>query len=70
MKRSIFYFALSALALTACTSEDVKNDDVAKRSAIGFENVANKFSRVEDLTNVSLSQFNVFGYYTTPDNPM
>lgn len=69
MKRSFFYCFLGALALTSCVSEDVKNDDVAKQKAIGFENVADKFTRAEDLTYSSLKKFHVFGYYTKPEAP-
>lgn len=69
MKRKLFYFAVSALALTACTSENVVEDKVRDSKAIGFDNVVNKLTRdVSDLTYNSLTQFNVFGFYTTPGN--
>lgn len=69
MKKNLFYFALGALALTACTSEDVVTPQKSSRNVIGFENVANKFSRsAEDLTKKTLTKFHVFGFYTTPDN--
>ncbi len=66
MKRKIFYFAVSALALSACTSEDVIEDISQTRNVISFENVVNKPSRAEDITTNNLSQFNVFGFYTSP----
>lgn len=71
MKSKFFLFALSAVALTACTSEDVVNDVATTKNAIGFENVVKKVSRAEDdLTTSNLTHFNVFGYYTTPQNPL
>lgn len=67
MKRRFFYFAVSTLALTACTSEGVVEDAVVSHNAIRFENVVNKISRANvDLTTDNLVRFNVFGYYTTP----
>lgn len=68
MTKRLFYLAVGALALTACTSEDVVDDAVATRNLIQFENVVNKSSRATDLTTENLNQFNVFGFYTTPDN--
>ncbi len=68
MKRNLFFFALGALALTACTSEEVVEDVAKKQNVIGFENVVDKLSRADDLTSGTLKQFNVFGFYTTPDN--
>lgn len=68
MKGKFFFFALGALALTACTSEDVLEQNTKSLNVIGFENGANKFTKAEDLTYSSLEQFNVFGFYTTPDN--
>lgn len=64
MKRKLFYFAVSALALSACTSEGVVEDAVQNRNVIGFENVVTKPSRATDLTGATLNHFNVFGYYT------
>ncbi len=69
MKRKFFYLAVSALALSACTSEDVVNDVTKSRSVIQFENVVNKATRSDDLSSGNLSLFHVFGYYTTPENP-
>lgn len=69
MKSKFFLFALSAVALTACTSEDVVDDVASTKNAIRFENVVNKHSRAEgDLNTDNLTHFNVFGYYTTPEN--
>lgn len=72
MKRSYFYFAASALVLSACTSEAVLDDAILTQNAIGFENVVKKHSRQEgdvtDLTGNSLKSFQVFGYYTLPEN--
>ncbi len=71
MKSKYFLFALSAFALTACSSEDVVNDVTTEQNAITFDNVVNKLSRAEgDLTKKNLNHFNVFGYYTTPNNPL
>ncbi len=69
MKSKFFYLAAGALALTACTSEDVINDVEKSRNAISFENVVNKPSRADDITGANLKQFNVFGFYTTPTDP-
>lgn len=61
--------AVGALALTACTSEDVL-DDVAKtsRNAIQFEYAINKSSRAEELTNTNLTEFRVFGFFTPAED--
>lgn len=73
MNKHLFFLAAGALALTACTSEDVV-DDVAtsSRNAIQFENVVSKLTRadVEDLNTGTLGQFNVFGFYTMPGQPL
>lgn len=68
MKRSLFYFAASALMLSACTSEDVVDDVTVARNTIRFETVVNKPSRAVDLTMQNLMQFKVYGFYTMPDN--
>ncbi len=68
MKGNLFFFALGALALTACTSEDVVEHSEKSLNVIGFENVADKFTKA-DLTFNTLEQFNVFGFYTTDDAP-
>ncbi len=69
MKKSLFFLAAGAVALTACTSEEVIDDVVKKQNAITFENVVDKLSRadVEDLTATDLTHFSVFGYYITPN---
>lgn len=70
MKKSIFFLAAGAMALSACTSEEVIEDVVRQQNAIGFETVANKMSRLDDVTDLigdNLEHFSVFGYYTTPD---
>ncbi len=70
MVKRFFYLAAGALALTACTSEDVVNDVTTSRNLIRFENVVNKPSRAaEDITTKTLNQFNVFGFYVLPDAP-
>lgn len=69
MVKRLFYFAVSAIALTACTSQDVVDDVVASHNAIRFENVVNKHSRATDLDANTLKNFNVFGFYTMPENP-
>ncbi len=63
MKKSFFYFAAGALALTACTSQDVVDDAVRSQNVIGFENVVNKISRADDITNSQFKSFYVYGYY-------
>lgn len=68
MKGKFFYFAVGALALAACTSEDIVEDAVQSSNVIGFENVVSKHSRATDLEGNTLSQFNVYGYYITPNN--
>lgn len=68
MKRSLFFLALGAVALTACTSEEVIDDAAKQKTAIQFEQVVNKSSRadVEDLTGNGLEKFCVFGFYVSP----
>lgn len=69
MAKHFFYLAVGALALTACTQQDVVDDVIATRNVIKFENVVNKPSRAaKELTTPDLKQFNVYGFYTTPDN--
>lgn len=70
MKRKFFYLAAGALVLTGCASEDVVEDVKQDKNVISFENVVNKHSRAEDLdlSYAKLKQFNVYGFYTTPDN--
>lgn len=67
MKKHLFLLAAGALALTACTSEDVIDDVASTRNAIQFENVVNKMTRAKDLDN-NFGMFHVFGFYTTPKN--
>lgn len=69
MKKSFLFMALSGLALSACTSEEVV--DVSLQSnPIGFENALLKQSRAGDngisgdLTNANFDKFLVYGYYT------
>lgn len=71
MVKRFFYLAVGALALTACTSEDVLDDvKTSSRNLIRFENVVNKPSRAaNDITTTNLTQFNVFGFYTLSDAP-
>ncbi len=61
MKKNLLTFALSALALTACTSEDVIKEGL-QSNAIQFRNVVNKNTRAIDSKN--FNQFFVYGYYT------
>lgn len=69
MAKRLFLLAAGALALSACTSEDVLDDAAASRNLIRFENVVNKPSRaVVDLTTGTLQHFNVFGFYTKTDD--
>lgn len=64
MKRGFFYLAAGALALTACTSEEVLDENRVQSNAIGFENVVNKQTRAtEVITNGKFNTFGVFGYY-------
>lgn len=69
MKQKLFYLALSAMALSACTSE-VKDVDQLQSNGIGFDKAVMKQSRagdgaiVGDLTNDNLDKFLVYGYYT------
>ncbi|MDE6268863.1 MAG: fimbrillin family protein [Muribaculaceae bacterium] len=67
MKKQLFYVALGALALSACTSEEIV--DISEQSnAIGFENAVMKQSRADaqkgDLTVDNLDKFLVYGFYT------
>lgn len=67
MAKRLFLLAAGALALTACTSEDVVKDVAASRNLIKFENAVNNHSRA-DITADNLVEFNVFGFYTMPGN--
>lgn len=71
MKKNYFYLAACAMALTACTSESVLEDEILDRKEIGFQNVVQRLTRdgdVKDLTSKDLSHFQVYGYYTLPGN--
>ncbi len=61
MKKTIFFLAGCALALTGCTSTEVQEEGV-QSNAIGFQNVVGKESRAMD--NNTLKHFYVYGYYT------
>lgn len=69
MKKSIFLLAAGALALTACTSEEILESG-NQGNVIGFENVVSKQTRADvvDLDYGTLKHFNVFGYYTAPND--
>lgn len=71
MKKSFFYLAAGALALTACTSEEVLDESSVHSNAIGFENVVSKQTRATEITNGTFNTFGVFGYYAfeTEANP-
>lgn len=61
MKKALVSFAVCALALSACTSEDVIQEG-PQSNAIKFKNVVNKSSRA--LDSGTFNQFFVYGYYT------
>lgn len=61
MKKAIFILAAGALALSACTSIGVIEEGV-QGGAIGFQNAVKKETKA--LTNESLENFYVYGYYT------
>lgn len=69
MRKSLFFLALTAMAFSACTSEEVIDESI-QSNAIGFENVVKKSSRAGDvavsgdLGKTNLDQFIVYGYYT------
>ncbi|MDE5788271.1 MAG: fimbrillin family protein [Bacteroidaceae bacterium] len=67
MKKSFFYLAAGALALTACTSEEVLDESSIHSNAIGFETVVNKQTRATEITNGTFDKFGVFGYYVAKD---
>ena len=69
MAKRLFFLAAGALALTACTSEDVVNDVASSRNQITFETVVNKPTRATDLDMSNLQSFKVYGFYTMPENP-
>lgn len=62
MRKHLCLLAAGALALTACTSEEVINDVTTSQNVIRFENVVNKNTRA-DITTGNLQQFTVLGYY-------
>lgn len=70
MKKSFFYLAAGLMAISACTSEKVLDEGV-NGNAIGFQNVVGKQTKAEgdkngqEVTTDNISQFGVFGYYTT-----
>ncbi|MDE7381410.1 MAG: fimbrillin family protein [Muribaculaceae bacterium] len=68
MKKSIYLIAVSALALSACTSEEVIFEG-KQSNVIGFQNVVDKQSRstATEVTASNLNHFSVFGYYTNPN---
>lgn len=78
MKRSLFCLAWGALALAACTSEEVVDVGI-QSNAIGFEGTIVKQSRATDaasgssgaitgdLTLANLNKFMVYGFYTRKD---
>ena len=68
MVKRFFLLAAGAIALTACTSEEVVDDVATSKNVIQFENVVNKMTRATDLNTGNFKQFNVFGFYTTPGN--
>lgn len=69
MVKHFFYLAVGALALTACTSEELVDEVTTNNNLIKFEKVVNKTSRAaEELTNGTLKQFNVYGFYTIGEN--
>lgn len=69
MKKSFLYLAAGALALTACTSEEVLDESSIHSNAIGFENVVSKQTRATEITNGTFNEFGVFGYYVLDANP-
>lgn len=63
MKKSIYFLAAGcALALSACTSEDVVQENVRQSGAIGFQSVVGKATRAIDSKN-DLNRFQVYAYY-------
>ena len=68
MVKRFFLLAAGAIALTACTSEEVVDDVATSQNAIQFENVVSKPTRAENnddpsLTNANFRHFYVYGYY-------
>lgn len=61
MRKSLFTLGVCALALSACTSEDVLKEG-PQSNAITFRNVVDKNSR--SLSSESFGLFYVYGYYT------
>ncbi len=68
MKKHFFFLAAGALALSACTSEEVEHVSI-QSNPISFENAVMKQSRAVsgDLTNENFDKFWVFGFYTQAD---
>lgn len=68
MKKSFFFLAAGAVALSACTSEEVLQEGGVNNNVISFENAVAKQTRtdVTDLTLGNLKHFNVYGYYVAP----
>ncbi len=61
MKKTMFFLAAGAMALTACTQSDVLEEGI-QSNAIGFQNMVSKESRA--LDKASLNRFYVYAYYT------
>ncbi len=63
MKKSLFFIAAGALALSACTSEAVIDDAAQKQNVIGFENVVKKHTLAEETTTSNIQKFYVYSKY-------
>lgn len=63
MKKSIYFLAAGcALALSACTSEDVVQESARQANAIGFQSAVGKETRAINSKD-DLTRFEVYAYY-------
>ena len=68
MKKSLFVLGVAVAALASCTQSEVL--EVAEGRAIGFDAFVNNQTKVvTPVTEISSSQFYVFGEYATTTNP-
>lgn len=68
MKKSLFVLGVAVAALASCTQNEVL--EVAENRAIGFDAFVNNQTKVvTPVTEISSSQFYVFGEYASTTNP-
>lgn len=65
MKKSIFLLGVAVAAMTSCSNDELLEQIQPVQKAIGFESWVNKPTKaVNDVTEGTLKEFYVFGYFT------